>query len=114
MILGFTGSSFYWLSGKYTYCLAKNIQRKVDNHWVGVFGERRLLCRRGRHDMRDCAHGTNILAYHARNIAGRLHGNRIKGADKACIVWTYSHAGAAIDAGIPADQKHNRFFPFHK
>jgi hypothetical protein len=47
----------------------------------------------------------NILTKHAGDIAGPIHGNGIKRADKGLGLRTNSHAGTAIYAGIPSNIK---------
>lgn len=49
------------------------------------------------------AHRAYILTGHAGDIAYFSDGDRVKGADESCRLRTYSHAGAALDAGGPAD-----------
>lgn len=47
----------------------------------------------------------NVLTKHAGDIAGTIHGNRIKRTDKGLRLWANGHAGTTIYAGIPANIK---------
>jgi len=59
--------------------------------------------------MRDGTDRADFFASHAGNVAGRVDGDGIERADKAGLLRTYRHAGAAIDAGIPADMELDDF-----
>lgn len=62
--------------------------------------------------MKNSTHRTNIFAYHTGNIARRVHRNRIKIADEIYGLRAHRHTRTAMNTGIPANVKDNRFV-FH-
>jgi hypothetical protein len=59
--------------------------------------------------MRDGTDGADFFAGHAGNVAGRIDSDGIEGTDKAGLLRTHRHTGAAIDTGIPADMELDDF-----
>ena len=53
-------------------------------------------------------HRADMLACHTGYIADLPDCYRIKGADKSCRLRAYRYAGAALDAGGPANGEHYR------
>ena len=64
--------------------------------------------------MGDRAYGADVFTQQAGNIAGPVDGNSIKGADESGFLGADGHTDAAVDAGIPAYDKNNRFFFGHR
>ena len=63
--------------------------------------------------MSNRTHRADIFTQQAGNITGPAHSDGVKGADKPCFLGADCHTGAAIDAGIPANIKNDRFFFAH-
>lgn len=63
--------------------------------------------------MRNRSHRANVFAHHAGDVARRVHGDGVKFADKIDGLGAYGDAGTALDTGVPADLKEDRFFFTH-